>query len=404
MVCRERTAKGRRATIRIQPIRRSGFVLVIALLAAAGAAVPACAQSMLPAGTQPARSVPAKVLSPGQPPAVEPRPVLQNVTILRRQTSVEVRIETSGPVNPVAMTLSQPERIVVDLPNVGYDDSRCFAVNAGDVQGVRVAMFRFDPPVARVVVDLAHQRKYRLLSASSRVILVIDTSAKPVIAAPPAAAQVATVAAPSSAPPAAAAPADHPPVSMSASEAKLQPLLVAPPEAPAQPPAQPAPIPAAQPPEPAVSTALLQVATPAVPSYTAPLSAAAEEEGTTPHQAAKGNKLGMVSSVTVLRGKDAIEVHIEGTKPLRASASTLNKPERIIIDLADARLERPRHIPVNAADVQAVDCSLYLVNPPVARVVVNLTHAHPYHLLAYGSSLIVRIETEAVQMAEHPAR
>ena len=375
-------------------------MLVIALLAAAGAAVPACAQSMLPAGTQPSRSVPAKVLSPGRPPTVEPRPVLQNVTILRRQTSVEVRIETSGPVKPVAMTLSQPERIVVDLPNVGYDDSRCFAVNAGDVQGVRVAMFRFDPPVARVVVDLAHQRKYRLLSASSRVILIIDTSAKPAIAAPPAAAQVATVVAPSPAPPAAAAPADHPPVSMPASEAKLQPPPVAPPEAPAQPLAAPAPTPPAPPPEPTVSTELPQAA---VSSTSAQLSAA-EEEGTTPHQAAKGNKPGVVSSVTVLRGKDAIEVHIEGTKPLRASASTLKKPERIIIDLADARLQRPRHIPVNAADVQAVDCSLYLVNPLVTRVVVNLTQAHPYHLLAYGSSLIVRIETEAVQMAEHPAR
>jgi len=187
---------------------------------------------------------------------------------------------------------------------------------------------------------------------------------------------------------------------MPASEAKLQPPPVAPPEAPAQPLAAPAPTPPAPPPEPTVSTELPQAA---VSSTSAQLSAA-EEEGTTPHQAAKGNKPGVVSSVTVLRGKDAIEVHIEGTKPLRASASTLKKPERIIIDLADARLQRPRHIPVNAADVQAVDCSLYLVNPLVTRVVVNLTQAHPYHLLAYGSSLIVRIETEAVQMAEHPAR
>jgi len=372
-------------------------VPVIALLVAAGAAVPACAQSLLPTGTQPARALPAKVTSPSRPPAVEPRSVLRNVTILRHQTSVEVRIETSGPVKPVAMTLSQPERIVVDLPNVGYDGSRCFAVNDGDVQGVRVAQLRFAPPVARVVVDLAHQRKYRLLSASSGVTLVIDTRAKPASAAPPPAAKASGGAAASPAPPAATAPADHPPVSTPASAAKLPP-----PEAPAQPPAQPAPVPAAQPPEPAVSTELPQVATIAVPSQPAHLTQTAQEEETTPHQAAKGNKPGVVRSVTVLRGKDAIEVHIEGTKPLRASASTLSNPERIIIDLADVRLPRPRSIPVNAADVQAVDCSLYLVNPLVTRVVVNLAHAHPYHLLAYGSSLIVRIETTEVKAAGSP--
>ena len=390
----------------------------VIVLLAASAAVPACAQSMLPAGTQPARSLPAKVTSPLRLAPVEPRPVVQSVTIVRRRTSVEVRIETSGSVAPVAMVLSKPERIVVDLPNVGYDSSRCFAVNAGDVQGVRVAQLRFDPPVARVVVDLAHPRKYQLLSAGRGVILVVDTSAQPAVTAAPrtAAAKVTGGAATSPAPPAAAAPvppaaappADHPPVSTPASEAKLQPPPVAPPEAPAQPPAEPAPIPAAQPPEPAVSSALPPVATIAVPSHPAPAPlSAAEEEGTTPHQAAKDDKPGVVSSVTVLRGKGAIEVHIEGNKPLRASVSTLSNPElinreRIIIDLANVRLKRPQSIAVNAADVQAVSAALYLVNPLVTRVVVDLGRPHPYHLLTYGNSLILRIETDAVKAESQP--
>jgi hypothetical protein len=83
------------------------------------------------------------------------------------------------------------------------------------------------------------------------------------------------------------------------------------------------------------------------------------------------------------------------SKPMRAPASTLSQPERIIIDLADVGLLRPRRIAVNAADVQAVDVSPYLVNPVVTRVVVYLARPHPYHVQASGNSLTVRIETAA---------
>jgi len=47
-----------------------------------------------------------------------------------------------------------------------------------------------------------------------------------------------------------------------------------------------------------------------------------------------------------------------------------------------------------------VSAALYLVNPLVTRVVVDLGRAHPYHLLTYGNSLILRIETDAVKAAE----
>ncbi|MFI5090561.1 MAG: AMIN domain-containing protein [Terriglobales bacterium] len=361
---------------------------VIALLVAAVAALPAGAQSMLPSGTQPARSLPAKVTTQPRLATVEPRILLRNVTVLRGKTSVEVHIESSGPVKPVAMVLSGPDRIVIDLADVGYGDSRRIPVNAGDVQGVRVALFHADPPVTRVVVDLARPHEYRLLSAGSTVILAIDASAKPAAAAPTIVAKVATVAMPNSAAPAPEATADHPPVPTPAPETKQAPPAAAP-EAPAQPPAAPAPTPPAPPPEP----------TP--PSTSAQLSPAEEEE-TTPHQAAKGRKPGLVRSVTVSRGKDAVEVHIEGSKPLRASASTLSDPERIVIDLSDVRLRHPRRIPVNLADVQAVDIALYLVNPLVTRVVVNLAHAHPYHLQTDGNSLTVRIETNEIKAAGSP--
>ena len=355
---------------------------MLALLIAAGAAVPAWTQSQLPNPTQTARSLPAKMASPSIVPRVQRRTVLRNVTILRGKTSVEVHIETSAPVKPVARVFSGPQRIVVDLAGVGYDRARRFSVNSGDVEDVRVALFKANPPVTRVVVDLAHAHQYRLLPAGSMVILAIDTIPKPAMAKPPMPAPIdVRIDAPSVGAP------------VASKIPQVAPTLLPKPE-----PAELPTVPAGQTSEPSVSAALPEVSTLAVPTKPTQLSPAAEEE-TTPHQAAKASKPGVVRSVTVSREKGVIEVHIEGTKPLRASASTLTNPERIIIDLADVRVHGPRRIPVNASDVQAVRVALFLVNPLVTRVTVDLAHARPYHLRVSGNSVSVRIETDEIKTA-----
>ena len=346
---------------------------------------------------------------------VQPLAMLRNITILRGRSSVEVHIETTNPVKPAIMLLSQPERIVIDLADVGYDGSRHLPVNAGDVEGVRVALFQANPPVTRVVVDLTHPHEYRLLPAGSTVILAIYTSPNPAIAAETQAAVlpvISTAAAPVVLAPLATAPTET-------SEAKLPPSPVASspgaPEAPARhsapsssvvagnpgPPVQPGaesgPARLTEPLAPTVSTNIPQIrnSPPTVPAS----SAQAGDEETTPHQAAKGQKPGVVRGVTVSRVKDAIEVHIEANKPVRAVASSLSNPERIIIDLANVRLDRPRRIVVNAADVQAVSASLYLVNPLVTRVVVNLARPHAYHIESSGDSLTVRIDIDELKTA-----
>jgi hypothetical protein len=104
----------------------------------------------------------------------------------------------------------------------------------------------------------------------------------------------------------------------------------------------------------------------------------------------------VLRNVTVSREKNAIAVHIEGSEPLQASASTLSNPERIIIDLADVRLKRSRRIAVNAADVSA---ALFLVNPLVTRVVVELARPHAYQVQPSGDALTLRIEIDEVKSA-----
>jgi AMIN domain len=179
----------------------------------------------------------------------------------------------------------------------------------------------------------------------------------------------------------------------------LQPPAAAPSETKKPLPAESTSVPAQTP---ALSPTPSQVTTLSGPADSAEVSATPQEEDTTAHQAAKSNKPGTVRSVNVSRAKDAIEVHIEGSKPLRASASRLSNPERIIIDLVDVRVHSPRRIPVKAGDVEAINMSLYLVNPLVTRVVVDLAHPHPYRLWGSGNWLILRIENNDVKAAGSP--
>jgi len=59
---------------------------------------------------------------------------------------------------------------------------------------------------------------------------------------------------------------------------------------------------------------------------------------------------------------------------------------------------------VHGADVHAVSASLYLVNPLVTRVVVDLVRSHPYHVQASGNSLTVRIDTGTETAGSQPVQ
>jgi len=125
-----------------------------------------------------------------------------------------------------------------------------------------------------------------------------------------------------------------------------------------------------------------------------------EEEETTPHQAAKDNEPAVVRNITVSRNKDVVEVHIEGSKLPPFTVSALSDTRRIVIDLANTRLPHRRRIAVKSGDVQDVEGFLYLVNPLVTRVVVNLTRPHAYRLLPSGNTVTVRIEAEELKTTD----
>lgn len=126
-----------------------------------------------------ASSAPETAETPAAPPAT-PAPArassaavsLRDVQVSRAAQGIEVSIVATGPLTPKAMTLTAPDRLVIDLPNTTSSrKAREIAVNSAEVKAVRVARFQVNPPVTRVVVDLAAPRDYELLPSGNTLTL-----------------------------------------------------------------------------------------------------------------------------------------------------------------------------------------------------------------------------------------
>jgi type IV pilus assembly protein PilQ len=101
--------------------------------------------------------------------------LVRNVSVTHGDEGVAVEIQANGPVEPVAMRLDSPDRIVVDIPNarlVGRQHS--IAVNEGALKTVRVGRFKSDPPVTRIVLDLTSAQNYELMPQGNKVMVKLD--------------------------------------------------------------------------------------------------------------------------------------------------------------------------------------------------------------------------------------
>jgi type IV pilus assembly protein PilQ len=118
---------------------------------------------------------------------------------------------------------------------------------------------------------------------------------------------------------------------------------------------------------------------------------AAETTETTAHQAAKMDQPVWVRSVNVIRSGQGIDVEIRSNGPLHPTVTRIADPDRIVVDLENARTLRPVQVPVKSDNIKAVRMALYQVNPPVTRVVVDLEAARDYELIPSESGLRMKL-------------
>jgi hypothetical protein len=113
---------------------------------------------------------------------------VQHVIVRGAGTAMEVEIETSGaPVAPNTQVITGPDRIIVDFPGALPDaELRALKVNRGALKGVRAGLFFSNPPITRIVLDLAEPQSYQI-STNQNVIVVKLSPAKLAAAKPDAA-------------------------------------------------------------------------------------------------------------------------------------------------------------------------------------------------------------------------
>ena len=106
------------------------------------------------------------------------------------------------------------------------------------------------------------------------------------------------------------------------------------------------------------------------------------------------SKTAAIKSVRMVQEKDGPAVEILSTKPLLPSIQAISDPDRLVIDLPNARLETPqkqKRISIQADQISSLSADQLQQNPPVVRLVVDLLapRAHTWH--AAGNRLVVSL-------------
>jgi HlyD family secretion protein len=108
--------------------------------------------------------------APPQPADTEQIVDVRSVEVNKRRDSIEIRINGSAPIRHESMMLKNPDRVVLDLPYAKWNHApRLIPVKTVDVKAVRISLRQIDPPLTRLVVDLAEARDYEVVALGNDV-------------------------------------------------------------------------------------------------------------------------------------------------------------------------------------------------------------------------------------------
>jgi hypothetical protein len=114
---------------------------------------------------------------------------IREISVARGSDALNIEINGSGPMTAKTMKLTQPDRVVVDIPNsVLQGRSRDIQVNSNDVKAVRAARYQSAPPATRVVVDMAAMGDFEVVPSGNKLVVKLRGGSNSVPAAPRAAA------------------------------------------------------------------------------------------------------------------------------------------------------------------------------------------------------------------------
>jgi hypothetical protein len=97
---------------------------------------------------------------------------IKSFRIVQEKDGPAVEILSTKPLVPSIQAISDPPRLVIDLPNARLDtQQKKISVQADQISAIRADQFQQNPPVARVVVDLLAPRAYTWDAAGNRLVV-----------------------------------------------------------------------------------------------------------------------------------------------------------------------------------------------------------------------------------------
>lgn len=115
------------------------------------------------------------VYSQTSPPPAGQSPVYSSIKsfrIVQEKDGPAVEILSTRPLIPSIQLLSDPSRLVIDLPNARLDTrEKRISIQANQISTLRADQFQENPPVTRVVVDLLSPRAYTWAAAGNRLVV-----------------------------------------------------------------------------------------------------------------------------------------------------------------------------------------------------------------------------------------
>jgi type IV pilus assembly protein PilQ len=133
-------------------------------------------------------------------------------------------------------------------------------------------------------------------------------------------------------------------------------------------------------------------------------SGASEETASSqPAPVATSAKAVSVKNVSVVRGKNGMQVEILASAPITPQAMKLTSPDRVVLDLPNTVPTGKREIAVNGPSIKAVRMARFQVAPPVTRIVVDLAANQDYELVPAGNKITLKLHEAKIAEAVAPA-
>src|ERR1700687_487799 len=97
---------------------------------------------------------------------------IKSFRIVQEKDGPAVEILSTKPLVPSIQAISDPPRLVIDLPNARLEtQQKRISIQADQISAIRADQFQQNPPVARVVVDLLAPRPYTWDAAGNRLVV-----------------------------------------------------------------------------------------------------------------------------------------------------------------------------------------------------------------------------------------